>query len=362
MGVLVNGELVLYGFVGENIWQEGFTDREVLEALAVVGRDADITVRLNSGGGYVDAGMAIYNALAAHKGRVRCEVDAIAASSASLIAMAADEVVMKAGSRMMIHDPSVITFGTEEEHRRSINYLGKTAEQMASIYAEHAGKKDSDVRAAMKAETWMTAEEAVAAGYADKADGAKAKAAASFDYRIYAHAPQALHDLATTKNWSITALRRKAFAPTAQAASPPEPAASAASPGQTEESMTEKTTAAPSAEDLAKATSEATKKATADATKRIQAIMTSDKAKGREDLAAHLAYETDMSAEAAVALLEKAPVGAAAPPPAESEEAQEQRRTTATSGLAAPGGQPAKPSAMADAAWKKTLSRINAGR
>ena len=358
MSVLVNGELVLYGFVGENIWQEGFTDREVLEALAEVGRDTDIVVHLNSGGGYVDAAVAIYNALAAHKGRVRCEVDAMAASSASLLAMAADEVVMKPGSRMMIHDPAVITIGNVEEHQRAIDFLGKTAEQMASIYAEHAGKKASDVRAAMKAETWMTAEEAVAAGYADKVDGGKAKAVASFDYRIYAHAPQALHDLSATNNWSITALRRKAFAPTAQA-----PAAPAASPGQSEEpTMTEKTTAAPSAEDLAKATAEAAQKANADAKQRIQAIMTSDKAKGRDALAAHLAYETDMPAEQALALLEKAPTGAAVPPPAESEDAQDHRRTTATSGLAAPGAQPPKPSATADAAWKKALDRANAGR
>lgn len=70
MAVLVNGELVLYGFVGDNYWDMGFTAREVIEALAEVGREADITVRLNSGGGYTDDGVSIFNALKTHKGKV----------------------------------------------------------------------------------------------------------------------------------------------------------------------------------------------------------------------------------------------------------------------------------------------------
>ena len=77
-----------------------------MAALAEHGRENDITARINSGGGYTHEGLAIYNALAAHKGKVRVEVDGVALSSASLIAMAGDEIIMKAGAIMMIHDPA----------------------------------------------------------------------------------------------------------------------------------------------------------------------------------------------------------------------------------------------------------------
>ena len=69
MSVLIDGELVLYGFVGDDFWDDGFTASEVIDALAMLGHDADITVRINSGGGYTSDGIAIYNALKAHSRR-----------------------------------------------------------------------------------------------------------------------------------------------------------------------------------------------------------------------------------------------------------------------------------------------------
>lgn len=249
MAVYENGELVLYGFVGENYWDEGFTAREVISALAEHGRDNDLTVRLNSGGGYTDDGVSIYNALTAHKGRVRIEVDGVALSSASLIAMAGDDIVMKAGSLMMIHDPATITVGDADDHETAIGRLNKLGDVMASIYAERSGKTAEEVRAAMKDEIWLTADEAVEQGYATETETAKAKAVASFDYRIYAHAPKRLTTLASKKNWSLPET---------------DVAATAASPRQNQEtSMTDTTQAATTAADIdtAKAT------AAADATK-----------------------------------------------------------------------------------------------
>lgn len=203
MAVYENGELVLYGFVGENYWDEGFTAREVISALAEHGRDNDLTVRLNSGGGYTDDGVSIYNALTAHKGRVRIEVDGVALSSASLIAMSGDDIVMKAGSLMMIHDPATITVGDAGDHETAVGRLNKLGDLMASIYAERSGKTAEEVRTAMKDEIWLTADEAVEQGYATETEAAKAKAVASFDYRIYAHSPQRLRTLAGKKNWSL---------------------------------------------------------------------------------------------------------------------------------------------------------------
>jgi ATP-dependent Clp protease, protease subunit len=203
MAVYENGELVLYGFVGENYWDEGFTAREVISALAEHGRDNDLTVRINSGGGYTDDGVSIYNALTAHRGHVRVEVDGVALSAASLITMAGDDIIMKAGSLMMIHDPAAITIGDAQDHETTIGRLNKLGDVMASIYAERSGKSADDVRVAMKDELWMTADEAVEQGYATEAETAKAKPVAAFDYRIYAHAPQRLRTLAGKKNWSL---------------------------------------------------------------------------------------------------------------------------------------------------------------
>jgi ATP-dependent protease ClpP protease subunit len=332
MSVLQNGELVLYGFVGDNYWDEGFTANEVLEALAEVGRDTDVTVRVNSGGGYVTDGLAIYNALSAHKGHVTVQVDAIAASSASIIAMAGDTIRMRAGSLMMIHDPSGITYGTADDHAKAKEALDKMATQMASIYAERAGKDLNEVRETMKEELWLTADEAVAEGYADEADSAKAKAVAAFDFSIFAHAPQRLTALSKRKNWSLSEASARA-------------AATARQPRQPKEaSMTEKTPAAAPPADNPGAVAEAVKATQA----RIKAIMTAEAAKGREGLAEHFAYETEMTAEAAIAALAKAPTAAAKPEgqqESESPEAYAARRTAAA-GLAAPGGKPqAKPQA-----------------
>ena len=331
MSVLQNGELVLYGFVGDNYWDEGFTATEVLEALAEVGRETDITVRINSGGGYVTDGLAIYNALSAHKGQVTVQVDAIAASSASLIAMAGDTIRMRAGSLMMIHDPSGITYGTADDHDKAREALDKMATQMASIYAERSGNSAVEVRETMRKELWLTAEEAVEQGYADESDTAKAKAVAAFDYRVFANAPQRLTALAKRKNWSLAEASARA-------------AATAHHPRQPKEAlMTEKTTAAAPPADIEGAKAEAVKAAQA----RIKQILASDEAKGRQDLAEHLAYETEMTAEAAIAALAKAPAATAtaAKPADESPEGYAARRTAAA-GLAAPGAQPAgKPKA-----------------
>jgi ATP-dependent protease ClpP protease subunit len=204
MPILVDSELVLYGFVGDNLWDEGFTDREVLDALTEVGRDTDIVVRVNSGGGYTSHGKAIFNALKAHRGRVTVSVDGIAASAASLLAMAGDEIIMRTGSLMMIHDPAALTAGTSADHQKSIEWLEAEAAGCASIYAERTGKPAEDMRAIMLAETWMTAEEAVAAGFADKADSQSAESVSAFDYRIYDHAPGALTALAKKRSWSLS--------------------------------------------------------------------------------------------------------------------------------------------------------------
>ncbi|QND42405.1 Clp protease ClpP [Rhizobium leguminosarum bv. viciae] len=118
--LIVDGELMLYGPVGfTDFWDEsGFTSSQVIEALVAL--SGDIVVRLNSGGGIAMEGSAIHNALKRHDGRVIVKIDAIAASAASLIAMAGDEIEMPLGTLLMIHEPSGMTLGPADDHRRAM--------------------------------------------------------------------------------------------------------------------------------------------------------------------------------------------------------------------------------------------------
>lgn len=207
MTVLVDGnEIVLSGTVGNLYWDESFTAGEVITALAQVGRDRDVVVRINSGGGIATEGAAIHSALVAHKGRKTVIVEGIAASAASVIAMAGDEIVMSLGALMMVHDPSGFTVGTVEDHELQIRALTALATAMAGIYAEQTGKSVAEIRADMQAELWMTPEEAVAAGYADRIaavrPGNDNVEPTAFNYRLFEHPPERLVALADQRAWT----------------------------------------------------------------------------------------------------------------------------------------------------------------
>ncbi|UGY15568.1 Clp protease ClpP [Bradyrhizobium septentrionale] len=144
-----NGEILLSGAVGDGFSGEFFTYLDVVESLASLGRSRDVTVRINSGGGSAADGIAIFNALDSHKGNVTVVVESIAASAASVIAMAGQKIVMRAGSMMMIHDPSALTLGNSSDHAKSVEMLETMANSMADIYAEKragAGCLDSAPR------------------------------------------------------------------------------------------------------------------------------------------------------------------------------------------------------------------------
>lgn len=128
----------------------------------------NIKVRINSPGGSVFDSIAIYNALVKHSANVTVYVDSLAASGASIIAMAGDEIVMMVGSQMMIHDASGVEMGNAEMMREMATFLDKQSDNIASVYAAKAGGEAKEWRAMMKAETWMMAEEAVDLGLASR--------------------------------------------------------------------------------------------------------------------------------------------------------------------------------------------------
>lgn len=135
----------------------------------VAGLDVDqLVIHLNSPGGEAMEGVAIANVLRAHRARVVVRVDGMAASAASVIAMAGDEVVMGVGSQMMIHDAWSLSMGNADELRKDAAALDSVSDGLASTYAAKAGGTREEWRAVMRAESWYAAEEAVAAGLADR--------------------------------------------------------------------------------------------------------------------------------------------------------------------------------------------------
>lgn len=186
--------IYLEGSVGFSFWGEpSFSVSDVRE---MIGDDTDeLTVNLNSGGGIATEGIAIYNLLKSHPAKVHIVITSIAASAASMIAMAGDTITMLAGSQMMIHDPANEWSdgrGTADDHQRKADELERMSLQWSKIYADRTGMAVEEVRELMRDETYFTPEEAVAAGFATATDETQAQEVAAFDYRIYAHAPQKL--------------------------------------------------------------------------------------------------------------------------------------------------------------------------
>ena len=156
-------ELFIYGEIG---W-DGVTAEDLIRDLSEI--DAkEITVRINSPGGSVFGGIAIYNALRTHPADVTVMVDSIAASIASVIAQAGDTRQMVQHSQMMIHEASGIAIGSGTELREYADLLDTQTDLIADIYAVRSGKPLSVFKALMTAETWFSADDAVSSGLADE--------------------------------------------------------------------------------------------------------------------------------------------------------------------------------------------------
>lgn len=169
-------ELILDGVIAsESWWDDEITPKMFRDELAK--NSGDVTVRINSPGGDVSAGVAIYNYLNEHDGDVTVKVDGIAASIASLISMAGDKIIMLPGSMMMVHNPWTFAAGNADDMEQVVEMLKKTGESMVPIYVARTGQSEEKVKELLKAETWMTAEDAVELGFADEAVEAKSSLA-----------------------------------------------------------------------------------------------------------------------------------------------------------------------------------------
>ncbi|GAB3211333.1 head maturation protease, ClpP-related [Nocardia tengchongensis] len=141
--------------------------------------DADeIMVKINSPGGNVYDGLAIMHALSDHPAKIITSVEGLAASAASFIAMAGDERIIRPGAELMIHNAWTVAVGGASDLRAAAEQLERTSASLAGIYADRSGGEVADWQAAMDAETWYSAQEAVDAGLADRVEKAGKTAAA----------------------------------------------------------------------------------------------------------------------------------------------------------------------------------------
>jgi ATP-dependent Clp protease, protease subunit len=157
----------IYNVIGDDPWGgEGVTVKRIDAALRSIG-NRDVTVNINSPGGDVFEGIAIYNRLREHQGKVNVKVLGLAASAASIIAMAGDRVEIGASSFLMIHNAWVLAIGNRHDMREVSDFLEPFDRALADVYVARSGQEMEAVQAAMDAETWMNGSQAVELGYAD---------------------------------------------------------------------------------------------------------------------------------------------------------------------------------------------------
>ncbi len=197
-----SAELTMYAPIEdeESWWYDSVTPKGVMRALNNLGKISEITVRINSNGGSAFAGLAIYQYLKDHDAKIIIKVDGIAASAASIIAMAGDEIVMGVGAMLMVHNPWTVAAGEAKDFRDTADFLDKVSESLISVYQERTGKDENELREMLNNTTWLTADEAISTGFADRVDR-KQKVSASikngivtfndqkFDLRAFASIP-----------------------------------------------------------------------------------------------------------------------------------------------------------------------------
>jgi len=157
----------IYDVIGEDFWTgEGFTSKRLAGALRSIG-ERDVTVNINSPGGDFFEGVAIYNLLREHRGRVTVKVMGLAASAASIIAMAGDEILIGRASFVMIHNAWGVSVGNRHDLRSAADMLEPFDDAMADVYAARSGKPKAEMAKLMDAETWFNGAQAVERGLAD---------------------------------------------------------------------------------------------------------------------------------------------------------------------------------------------------
>lgn len=155
----------IYDSIGDNWEGTGVTAKRISAALRSIGA-RDVTVNVNSPGGDFFEGVAIYNLLREHKAKVTINVMGIAASAASVVAMAGDEILMGDGAFLMIHNAWAVAIGNRHDMKAAAATLAPFDAAMAKLYAQRTGISEAAAAAMMDKETWIGADQAVEDGFA----------------------------------------------------------------------------------------------------------------------------------------------------------------------------------------------------
>lgn len=163
----------------DDIGAWGVTAKQFIGDLKAISAKS-IKLSISSNGGSVFDALAMYNALRQHEADIEVTVMGVAASAASLVAMAGDKIVMPENAFMMIHNPLNFAYGNAEDMREMADVLDKIGASLVATYAARTGLPDDEIKALLDAETWLNAEDAVAKGFADEIQPSL-RVAASFD-------------------------------------------------------------------------------------------------------------------------------------------------------------------------------------
>lgn len=176
-------EVWIYDEIGPDWYGETVAAKTFCQEIAAIDTPK-IALHVNSPGGSVWDGAAIYNALKNHPAEVTTYIDGLAASIASVVALAGDTVVMAENAMFMIHNPWTIEIGDAEQMRKTADVLDKIGETIVNVYESRTGKPRDEITAAMSEESWLTADEALEWGFVDEVTkGVKAAALSSFDLK-----------------------------------------------------------------------------------------------------------------------------------------------------------------------------------
>src|SRR4030067_641641 len=172
-------EVFIYGEIG----YYGVTAQDLIQSLSELDNVKNLTLRINSPGGEVFEALAILNYLRDLKAKITVKIDGVAASAASFLAMAGDEVIAMPNSKMMIHMARGMAYGQATDLRTMADLLDDTSNMIADIYADRAGGERADWIKAMEGERWYTAEEALEAGLVAHLGGVQKSGASKCENR-----------------------------------------------------------------------------------------------------------------------------------------------------------------------------------
>lgn len=162
-----DNSISIFDIIGHDYWTgEGVTAKRIAGALRAIG-EGDVVVNINSPGGDMFEGLAIYNLLREHKGQVTVKVLGVAASAASIIAMAGDQIQVARAGFLMIHNAWVGVAGNRNDLRDYADYLEPFDRSMADIYAARTGEDKASIEKMMDGETWIGGSDAIERGFAD---------------------------------------------------------------------------------------------------------------------------------------------------------------------------------------------------